>query len=365
MKIFRWTIGSILLLLTVFLSASEKPVPVLPPMEEEKEEIFYDYDLSQYITLGDISAVEASFEDPALCTDKEIDDAIFQILLSAATFSEKDGKAERYNKVLFDFSIEQNGTVLSDYSQSDYEVVIGMEKNNAIETVLGEEMMGTFPGQVESIPYTYPESMTESPLAGQSVTLKATVKKVYQHFIPELIDSWVQEKFQGEFLSVQEFRESVRLDILKEKEKAKAKAVWLKILEDTRVRSYPKKEVEQYILLYKDSFEEEAKRFEVSLAELVTIYMGQSMEQFSADARLFAEEKVKNEMVFTQLVRLQGTQISPEEYEQGLQMYFEDEKNEFGSLEEFISYYGKENLHRSILWDKALKEVVDRAVCVN
>ena len=89
------------------------------------------------------------------------------------------------------------------------------------------------------------------------------------------------------------------------------------------------------------------------------------MEQFQEEARLFAQEKVKNEMIFTQLVRLQGIEITKEEYDEALLEYFEDEKGEFDSIEEFVLYYGEENLHQSILWDKALKAVVDRAVCVS
>ncbi|MBR5296167.1 MAG: hypothetical protein IKU24_06215 [Clostridia bacterium] len=365
MKILRWVAVVFVLLFLVLLSADQKDIPFAEPIVEEEKRVPYDYDLSQYITLGDISAIKATFEDPSIVTENEVDNAIYQILLSMASFSEKEGKAERYNKVTIDFSIEQNGEILSEYSQTDYEFVIGLETENAVETVLGEELIGAVVGEERSALYTYPNQVVETGLSGQSVILHALVKKVSQPMIPELIDDWVKENFQGKFETVQEFRESVREDIVKEKEMAKASAVWLSLLEDVRVRSYPEEEIQDYIVLYKENYEDLAEKFQMSLEDLIEVYMEQTMEEFYEEARIYAQEKVKNDMIFTQLVRIQNIQLDEKEYQAGVEKYFEDEEEDFSSLEEFVSYYGEENLYRSILWDKALKEVVDRAVQVN
>ncbi len=365
MKILRWVLASFAVLLAFFLAASQKIEPPKPvPAVEEKEEM-YDYDLSGYITLGDITAVEATFEDPITATEQEVDAAIFQILLSFSDFTEKTEPAERYNRVTVDFSVEQNGVVLSDESRTDYEIVIGLKTENPLETVLGEELIGTVAGDEVSVEYTYPTELVKTPLSGQQVLLKAVVKKVGKPIIPELIDAWVQETFGGEFDSVQAFRESVREDILDAKEMEKAQAVWLALLDGVRVRSFPEKEIGEYVKIYQENYKALAKKFDVTFEDLVTVYLEETIEEFWEEARLFAEEKVKNDMIFTQLVRLQNIRLSEEEYEEGIQEYFENEEAEFSSLEEFISYYGEEKLYQSILWDKALKQVVSNAVPVN
>lgn len=362
MKILRWGLAVLVLLPVLFFAASHKVELPKPETPVEVKEKMYDYDLSGYITLGDITAVEAVFEDPITVTDQEIDAAIFQILLSFADFTETKEPAERYNKVTVDFSVLQNGEVLSDYSQTDYGIVIGQKTENAVEIVLGEELIGTVAGDEVSVEYTYPTELSGTPLSGQTVLLKAVVKKVEKPLIPELIDAWVQESFGGEFDSVQAFRESVLEDIWEAKEMEKAGAVWLALLDRVRVRSYPEKEIAEYVRIYEENYKDMAKKFDVSFEDLVSVYLEETMEEFLEEARLFAEEKVKNDMIFTQLVRLQGVELSREEYEAGVQEYFENEEAEFSSLEEFISYYGEDKLYESILWDKALKQVVSNAV---
>ena len=366
MKILRWVLVSFVLLLLPFLAASQKiQMPKMPEPEAEEKEEMYGYDLSQYITLGDITAVKANFEDPITVTDQELDAAIFQILLSFADFTEKSEPAQRYNKVTVDYVIEQNGQVLEDQGQTDYEIVIGLKTEDPIKMVLGEEMIGRVVGEEVKAEYTFPTEIVKTSLSGQQVLIKAVVKKVEKQLIPELIDAWVQETFGGKFDSVQAFRDSVREDVFRAKEMEKASAVWLALLDEVRVRSYPEKEIASYALVYEEYYRTMAENFDVKFEDFVTVYMEETMEEFKAEARLFAEEKVKNDMIFTQLVRLQGVELSEEEYAAGVQTYFNNEEGDFNSLEEFISFYGEEELRRSILWDKALQQVVSNAVRIN
>lgn len=361
---------ALLLIATCVLSGGDARL-VTPPSEEapktaESEEalIPYDFDLSEYITMGDISAVEAEFDDPGVCTEKEVDAAVFQILLRNAEFEVKasNQRAERYNRVTVDLAVLQNGTALPEYGQEDYEVVIGLSTEDGLDTVLGEALMNSAVGENRTADYTFPAEIGGDGLSGQSVVLSATVKKIERHIIPELLDATVAEISGETFATVQEFRDSVRQDILAEKELAKAQAVWLAVKNAASVRRFPQLELQAGIDLYKQSYTEFAARYELSLEQLVTVYMESTMEEFEADAREYAEEKVKNDMIMIQLVRLQNMTLTDEEYLAGAQEYFAKEENQFGSFEEFVEYYSEENLRQSILWDKALKAVVDRAV---
>ncbi len=337
-----------------------------PVKTEEPEEspIPYDFDLAEYITMGDISSVQAEFDDPGVCTDKEVDAAVFQILLRNADFEEKDPrqKAERYNRVTVDLALLQNGAALDDYSQADYRVVIGLSTDDGLDTVLGEALMGAAVGECRTADYTFPSEIGGDGLSGQSVVLSATVKKIERQMIPELIDATVAQITGDTFTSVQEFRASVRQDILAEKELAKAQAVWLAVKNAASVRRFPQRELEDSIGMFKQNYIELAARYELSLEQLVTVYMESTMEAFEAEAREYAEEKVKNDMIMIQLVRLQNMTLTEEEYLAGAQEYFAKEESQFASFEEFVEYYTEENLRQSILWDKALKAVVDRAV---
>ena len=160
--------GSLILLFAicaVFLGGDYlfRPVAVKtePPKEEEREAkkyLPYDMDLSEYITLGDLTAVQAEFDDPSLCEESEIDEAIFQILLTQANFEEVPAtqKAELYNRVTVNLAVMQNGEVLADYSRIDYQVVIGLETENGEDLALSQALLGAVVGESRSVEYTFP-----------------------------------------------------------------------------------------------------------------------------------------------------------------------------------------------------------------
>ena len=56
--------------------------------------------------------------------------------------------------------------------------------------------------------------------------------------------------------------------------------------------------------------------------------------------------------------------LSDEEYSAGLREYYENEEGEFASLDEFVEYYTEENIRRNLIWDKALKLVIENAVAI-
>lgn len=371
MRYLRSALAFLFLFACIFCGGGEilPPVPEKPKEpqsvpEAEKNTEPYDYDLTEYITMGDITAVQAKFDDPSVCAEKEVDAAIFQILLSQAEFEEKavGQRAERYNKVTVDLTVMQNGEVLADYGRTDYDVVIGLETEHGENTALGEALMGSAVGETRTAEYTYPQAVGGDGLSGQTVILSAVVKKVHRQIIPELIDATVGEISGDTFATVQEFRQAVRQDILAEKQRAKEQAVWLAVKKNAFVRRFPEEELQDYVATYTKYYEDLAAQYEVSLEQLVTVYMKSDMEAFAEDARAFAEEMVTNDMILVQLVRLQNITLSDEEYLAGARAYFALEESEFGSFEEFTEYYTEENLRRELLWDKALKAVVDRAV---
>jgi trigger factor len=221
--------------------------------------------------------------------------------------------------------------------------------------------MGARVGETRSVEYRYPDAVIKEEITGKTVTLYATVKAVYRQTIPELIDAFVQQMGIG-LDSVQALRESVRIDLLEEKELARVQAVWLAILEDVSVLSYPEKELSASMERCRLYYENLAELYGVEFEDLLKVYCKLDSESFEAQMRAAAEEKVKNDMIFTQLVRLQEISLSEEEYEEGAWRYFEKEEGEFSSFEEFEKSYTKEALWQNLLWDKALLSVAERAV---
>ncbi len=368
MTVTKRILAGILLFATLFSFAAcdgKEKVTGTQEAEENGEEqnaAPYSYDLSQYIQMGEIVGVTADFEDPTVCTEEELDAQVFQILLANATFAPKGGAVERYNKVEIDFSVIFEGNVLEKYSQSQYGIVIGLDRGEAIETLLGEELIGSRIGEERRIQYTYPTEVIATELSGKTVTLSAVVKNIYQQTIPVLIDDFVKNLDGYELETVWEFRQSVRADILKEKEERKEQAVWLKLVADAKILGYPEKELQAYTETYCEYYKGMAESFEIPFEDFLEVYMETDKESFEKEAVEVAKEKVKNEMILTQLVRLQNVSLSETEYSEGVKAYYESEKDNFESLDAYVAQYTKENIERNLLWDKALRLVIANAV---
>ncbi|MBR7165643.1 MAG: hypothetical protein IKD18_05125, partial [Clostridia bacterium] len=73
-------------------------------------------------------------------------------------------------------------------------------------------------------------------------------------------------------------------------------------------------------------------------------------------------EMVKNDMIFTQLVRVLEVTLTPEEYRAGLKAYFEKDEAGLPSIEDYEAYYTKKQIWENLLRDKALLLVVEHAV---
>lgn len=348
----------------VSCTEAEEEKLTLPPRETVTEEVGkrYDYDLNEYMNMGEPLGVKAEFDDPTVCTEKEIDDAVFQIRLASAKFEEKSGKAERYDKVKVSYTVELDGEALADHGKTDREIVIGLEAQDELEYRLGETLIGIRAGESRTAVYTYPETASYGELAGKTVDLVAKVSCVYDSQIPEENEAFVRGLEGFSFQTVAEFRESVKKDILEEKESRKVQAVWAAFYDTVEILKYPEKELNAYLNSYRAYYEDLAENMGLSVEKFLEEYLETDEANFMAEAEEYARELVKNDMILTQLARELETTLSDEEYEKGLKEYFENESGSFTSIEEYVEYYTEENIRQNLIWDKALRTVIEHAV---
>ena len=325
----------------------------------------YDYDLAKYVEFGDYMGVRAVFEDPGVCTEKEIDDAIFQVLLTYAQFTQSNEPAALYDKVKIDVSLFLEGKYLEDYAQSGLELILGSDSNGNMLKALADVLEGAVAGDLRETQYTFPaEDSSLGSWAGQTVLVQGKVLAVYDPQIPECTDEFVVGLGEYGFGTVEEFRNAVKADILENKENSKNQAVFDAFMETVKVKKYPEKELAQYIEKYKNDINEVAQYYEMSYEEYVTGYLGYTLQDIETMARADAESRVKVDMVCIQVSRLMGTTLSEEEYRAGLEQYYQSEMMEFSSVEEFEAYYTREIIWESVRWDKSLKVILENAVCV-
>jgi len=335
-----------------------------PTSSQDTEEIpeeKYRYDLSEYVRSADPLKISAVFEDPTVCTDEEWEEAVFQVLLSNASFTEKTGAAEQYNKVEFDFTLSYEGELQEGYSQKGFSLILGDASNPDLEALLAEALLGALPGEERSVDYTYPDTVSYGSWRGKTVRANAKVVKVYQHKIPECNDEFAKGLEGLGFQTAAEFRESVRKDILKSKEQKRITAVWLEFKKTVEILKYPEKEWNSYVQDYREYYEYLAKSNNISLENYLKVYLGTDLEGFQKEAEEYAKELCGNELAYSHLVKVLGITLSEAEYREGLQQYFEESEGSFASPEECEKYYGEKVIRQYLSWDKALITMAEAA----
>lgn len=331
--------------------------------QEEEKRGWYPYDLSQYVELMDWHGVQAEFDDPRVCTEEEIDEAILQVMLTYAEFEVKDGPAELYDAVLCDFYVYFGEELLEDLTQEDHEIVLGQASLEDMDRAVSQNMIGCVPGDVCHGEYTYPDSAyLYGEMAGKTVHIAAEVTAVYGSTIPECDEAFVRELPDSDFETLDDFRAAVKQDVLDEKIEARIYAVWSVYYAAARILKYPEFEIRQYKDDYLAYYREYAEEYDLDLDDFLQEYFNATLEEFEAEAQEYAENAVKNDMIFTQLSRLMGTTLSEEEYREGLDAYYDKEKSQYDTLEAFIEHYGEDVIRENLIWDKSLRAMAEQAV---
>ena len=345
-------IMALVFLIAVFLTSCSTP---------------YDYDLSSYLQIGDWEHIQAEFSDPSSCTEEEIDEALFQVMLAYADFTqEKSGPVELYNLVEGEYAVYCQGEWIESMSSDQYQIIVGQKINNEMDAVLSPALIGKNVGDRVQFSYTFSDNFfSYGDWAGKTVDVTVTVKKIYLHRVSPCTDDFVKELKDFHFETVQDLRSSLRQDILEEKSAAKRQAVQTALFDMVTVLEYPQEEINRYIENYMRPYKKFAKEEKLPLDLYVREYLLTELSVLESNAVEEAYERVKSDMVTVQLSRLMGVSVSGKEYKEALQMYFEKETASFEDIEEFEDFYTKDVIEMWALWEKVLDRLVEIAVPIH
>ncbi len=351
----RIIIGTSLLLAALFLFGACS----------KADGVRYHYNLAEYVDVGDVSKIQAPFVDPGVCTEDEIDYAVHQVMLTYAEYTEKEAGSviEQYDKAVVDYKIFQDGQELEEYSQPEYGIVMGYDGSGDLDATLAKELMGKKVGDVCKVSYTFPTGdISLGSWAGVTVECQGTVMAIYRSLVPECTDEFVQQLEKYDFQTVQDFRDQIRVDTMDQKMEAKKQLVLDAFITGVKVKKYPDAELKEYVEDYVTDMKTMADDMDMEFADYLSEYMQVTEDEINDMALKDARNRVKNDMACIQASRILQVALTEEEYEAGLQRYYQQEAGEFSSVEEFESHYTRPFMEDCIRWDKAFEIMVAGAV---
>ena len=357
-----------LLVLPLAACGGEETPPVsTQPLTEEETENYpdYEFDLTPYVRLPDHSALPAYFEDPTVCTDEEVEEWIFQVMLTYATFvpESEDRPIELYDRVSIAYYGYVDGEVVDDLVDTDTAVVVGQKSDTILQVVLGDAILGARVGDTVETDYTYPKDAYFAGLAGKTVHFEVKIYTVEYAVVPPCDDRFVQENY-GETYgleTVEDFRVQVRNDILEDKEEKKITAVWDAFVDGVEILGYPEGPMQWYRDAYDEDCLSTAKEYGVSMEKYLKDFLQLTREAYEEQREIYAQRCVASDMELMQLARESGVTLTDEEFRTGVEQYLAD-SGEDRTFEEFVKEHGEHALRTNLIWDKALQQLVENAV---
>lgn len=315
----------------------------------------FDYmsaDLTGMIKLGDYKNISVTKASPIL-TEEEFENEI-SALLDNYSYYEKitDRAVEEGDTVVCDYSGYLDGVQFEGGTAQNTEVKVSPD-SGYIEG-FAEAFVGRMPGEEFSFNATFPESYGNADLAGKEVTFVCTVHSINgdDYITPELTDEFVNETFG--YNNAEEFRIAYRTSVEAQKEyyveSEMYSDLWMKIVANAEVLSYPEEEVQRVYGEKKQMYEYYAEYYKTDYETFLANYVGITDDELLEESRAY----VKEDLVMYQLTKDLEIEISDAEYNEGLTFY----ANYYGTTEsDLLNYYGEDTIYATILWQKLMETV--------
>ena len=326
----------------------------------------YDYDLSEYVKVGDYKGLDYSIAEVSV-TDDEVDTEIDSRLQSAATTETvTEGKVEDGDSINIAFAGTIDGEEFEGGSSESYDITVGTTQmiDGFVEGLIGHEI-----GDNVILNLKFPDDYSNEDVAGKDVVFDVTINYKSVKVVPELDEDFVKENSDVD--TVDEYKEAVKEELLAQKESQAdldaKEALWNEIVASSEVISYPEEELEAANAAadeIENQYKSQAESYGMEWEDFLESYMGSSQEDFEESKKQYAEETVLQEMVMYYIAREEGIEVTDKEYKE----YLADSLETYGFTEDTfkqsygqtIEEYADDNQWRTaMLLEKVLDKVME------
>lgn len=323
----------------------------------------YDYDLSEYVTVGNYKGLEYSKVSVSV-TDEEVKAEINTRLEKAATTEDATtGTVADGDTINISYEGKIDGKTFDGGSSDSYDLTIGQTSmiDGFTEGLIGMEV-----GESKELNLKFPDDYSSEEVAGKDVvfTVKVNTKSVTT--TPEYNVDFV--KANSDYDNLADYEASVKKDVLatktEEAETEVKNTLWTGIIESSKVKKYPEKEMEFEQTQFKAQYQAYADQYGVEWDEFLEKYMGMTEDDFKKQSKTYAESVVKSKMIMYAIADKEDISVDDSEFNKYLQKLIKDSgfteesfKNAYGKS---IQDYAEDNdMKSSYLLEKVLSKVME------
>jgi len=312
--------------------------------EPEKDVKPYDFDLSEYITLGPFPGVDYDSNEITDFVEKSVDNMAMEF----AEFTEVDKTVvQDGDTVVIDYVGTMDGKEFSGGTAKSQELTIGSKTYiDGFEAGL----IGHSKGETVVLKLKFPDPYQSAPeLAGKDVEFKVTINKIGVKNVPELTDDMVKSLKSDLFTTVDGYKEYM-------KEYYTAYLAWNKYFESCEVKKYPENTVNDRLNEMLENYETMASYYQTTLEKLVQASGFESLEKFKEELVKKLQLNIAHEMAVYQTIRANNIVISDEEYTQIAKEYAT--KEGYNTIEALKNAIGKNAVEVEVYRQKLISLIV-------
>jgi len=313
----------------------------------------YNFDLNEYVTLGQYKEIEISDADVVKYYTETVGDLI----------DSKTEDVDVTDAIVADDSLTVNVTATLDGEAlpgAFDEIKTGEQTLTAGKEFfklggIDELFVGLKVGDtLADLQYQFPADYENEELAGKMLSYTIEITKATRKSVPTLSDEFIAANTSYKTIdeyykaTTQEYIEDTAIDTA---------------IANATVIQYPENNVKIYYNNQVSYYEQYASYYGVTLETLVTSYMGTDVDSFLKTLITNCRKQVKNEMVYQLIAQKEGIEITDEEYNERLEAVATDSGYESGA--DLVKGVGKDAVVLSMLCTEVQDFIVENIKTVD
>lgn len=332
-----------------------------------------EYNVDDYVTLGDYMDVEVSLNAADYVVDEDAVNAYADKMIAYYQPYLPDSSrtvVEKGDVVDVDYVGKKDGEAFEGGSAEG--ALINTENNTNAAMGTGyidgfsDGLPGAKVGDTIDCEVTFPEDYQSEELKGQTVTFTFTINSIdYAVTRDNIDDAYVSENFKED--SVEDFYNNIRTYLEQQAETAKETdirtAVIDAVTDKCTVENFPEGLLEARVEEYIAGFEKQYCTNGTSLSDYLMTNYSTTEEDFRAQTKEYMEENLKQELVFEAIVKAENIEFVQEEFDTYITNLVSN--GGFASEEALYETYGpdqetgKKYLQKIYLENKACQKIAE------
>lgn len=316
--------------------------------------IVFSVALYPEVTMGEYKGLTAP-KQAAEVTDEDIQAEVESLRKRNGRIVSAERAAIDGDTAVIDFEGFLDGVPFDGGKSEGYSLVLG---SGQFVPGFEEQVVGMEPGQEKDITVTFPEDYTPE-LAGKDVIFKVKLLEVKETILPEADDEFAKDV--SEFDTLEEYKNSLRENLLKEREQS-AQQEWENKLAEIAVENMQADIPDAMVEERQDSILEDYSRqlsgSGMNLENYVQM-MGMTMDMFRGSVRSAALSQVKMDLAAAKIAELENMEISEDE----LNAEYDKMAESYGmEAEKIKAAVPSDMLIKDLSMKKAMQLVVDTGI---